>query len=545
MSEFIKKHPYFCVVLSGALLYLRCLSFDFSYLDDQALVLGNQAFLSRFSNIIPAFRTDVFSMLHAGAAYYRPLLTVSFILDAQWGGVAPAAYHLTNLLIHLAVSCLVYRFLTALEYREGVALFFALVFTVHPALTQVVACIACRNDSLLTFFALAAFISLEKFLRTGSARAGAGHLLCFILALFSKETAVAIIPMALVFLAGLSRERLFSRKTGLLGLGWSASLAVWLWLRHAALVNPIKTTVGDMALSAWRSLPALVPFAGKIVLPFNLAVLPVLPDASFLYGSVAFAVLAWAMLVSRGQSWPRVAFGLAWFLLFLLPSFVRPDPAAIVDLGEHRLYLPMIGAIVLLCELDWVRARAAAPRAAPYAAGLGLALLAALAWRHSGDFKDRLHFWRSAAATSPHSPLAHRNLGAMYYLDGRPDLAEPEYLRALELNAREPMAHNNLGLIYMQRGKLQAAEREYRQELAVNPDYDNAFFNFGLLCYAQGRFSEAEDLWKRTLQSNPDYIDAYRDLALLYYQRKDFTQARAYAELLQKRGVPSPFARPR
>ena len=38
---------------------------------------------------------------------------------------------------------------------------------------------------------------------------------------------------------------------------------------------------------------------------------------------------------------------------------------------------------------------------------------------YSHKYKDKYAFWESAVVTSPHSPLAHRNLGAMYHLDGK------------------------------------------------------------------------------------------------------------------------------
>ncbi|MDD5630059.1 MAG: tetratricopeptide repeat protein [Elusimicrobia bacterium] len=501
--------PYLCIASAGLLLYLRTVFFGFSYLDDNALILDDQAFLRQLSNVIAAFRTDVFHVLHSSGAYYRPLLTVSFILDAQWGGVSPAVYQITNLLIHVCASCLVCRFLTTLDYGEGPALFWALVFTVHPVLTQAVAWIPGRNDSMLALFVLAAFISLDRFLRTGSARALLAHLLCFCLALLTKESAVCFVPLGLVRWAAGARARNGFRGGALLLVGWGGALACWSALRQAALHNPIRYGVSEVAESLWNNFPAVIPSAGKILLPLDLSVLPALRDMSFVCGYVGLGALAAALAASRQKSWPRVAFGLGWFFLFLLPSFIQPNPASLADFLEHRLYLPMVGVLVVLCEASWLKSRGAGW------AGLVLAALALGAFARSRHFADRMSFWKSAAESSPHSPLAHRNWGVMLYLEGHPDLAAPEYLRALELNPREPMAHNNLGLIYMERGLLAEAEREFRQELAVNPSFDKAFLNLGNLRARQGRGAEAAALWKKALEINPDCLDARRNLLSL------------------------------
>ncbi|UCD55136.1 MAG: hypothetical protein JSV93_06410, partial [Candidatus Omnitrophota bacterium] len=165
--------PILLIACLGFLVYSQTLFFDFTYLDDNVLILGNRKFLSKLSNIPQAFRQDVFFSYED--AYYRPLLTISFILDAQlpfalYPSPKPSpqrgegrvrgrgeqgkgfSYHLTNIVIHLLAACLLFLLLIKLKYREGLAIFFSLIFTVHPVLTQAVAWLPGRNDSLLAVF---------------------------------------------------------------------------------------------------------------------------------------------------------------------------------------------------------------------------------------------------------------------------------------------------------------------------------------------------------------------------------------------------------
>lgn len=184
--------PVPALMAAGALLYFKTLFFGWTYLDDNVLVINNTAFLSDLSNILQAFRQEVFHITHCSAAYYRPVLTVSFMLDAFFGGQNPFIYHFTNIAVHIAVSCLVFLLLQRIGYKRPSALFFSLIFTVHPALAQAVAWIPGRNDSLMALFGLSAFIFFLDFLKSGSIYYYCAHLFFLGLAFFTKETALIL-----------------------------------------------------------------------------------------------------------------------------------------------------------------------------------------------------------------------------------------------------------------------------------------------------------------------------------------------------------------
>jgi tetratricopeptide (TPR) repeat protein len=294
----------------------------------------------------------------------------------------------------------------------------------------------------------------------------------------------------------------------------------------------------DMIRSMF-DLSAVVLYVGKMLLPFNLSVLPISQDSSLIYGVVTLAIVLVFLIFTKNRRYGYILFGASWLILFLLPSFVFSDPSRFIGVAlyEHRIYLPLIGFIILLMETDLVRNNIDIKKKGLVLGLLIIIAFSAMTFIHCRDFKNRANFWESAVKTSPHHPLAHRNLGAMYYLDGNLDKAEPEYKKALELNPYEPMAHNNLALIYMRKNRLKEAEQEFTKELKINPYYDNAYFNYGLLCARQGRWGDAAALWKRTLEINPDHIEACEYLALYYYDQGDFHLARHYVAELQKRGI--------
>ncbi|MFH1710092.1 MAG: tetratricopeptide repeat protein [bacterium] len=530
--------PYAWIAIIGSLLYFKSLFFNFVYFDDNSLIIDNFFFLKDIANFPRIFTQSVFHVLHAPETYYRPMLTLSFMLDAQMGGLNPFFYHLTNILLHLIASILVFVLFVKLKYRRDLSFIFSIIFTVHPVLTQAVAWIPGRNDPLLAVFVLSAFISFLGFMETRRWRYYLFHMIFWALAIFTKESAVALILLCGFYLRFMNKEALFSFNEKILAAGWFAVLCSWFLMRQAAIMNPIKMTIFDMIRSLWLNLPALVQFTGKMLLPFNLSVLPIIQDTSFIYGIVAIIVSLTALLLTKERRYNHIIFGLLWFLLFLLPAFIKPNPGTIAGFIEHRTYLPMIGLMMILLETGLIKGVDLRNKGPIMSAMLVIVIFSFLTFAHLDNFKNRISFWENAVRTSPHHPMAHRNLGAMYYLDGTPDKAELEYKKALELNPSEPMAHNNLGLIYMNKNRFTESQNEFIKELAVNPLYDNAHYNLGLLYFKQGRSKEAEAQWKKTVEINPDHVDACRHLAAYYYAQNELALAKHYVAEIRKRGVP-------
>ncbi|MEF9427249.1 MAG: glycosyltransferase family 39 protein, partial [Candidatus Mariimomonas ferrooxydans] len=356
-SVFLKTwRPYIWIFIIGLLVYLKTLSFGFVDYDDRHLIVTNYNFLSELSNIFKAFTQDVFHVPfhHSSKSYYRPLLTVSLMFDAQVGGTSPIVYHLTNIIIHLTASRLLFLFLIKLKYRKEPVLLFSLIFTVHPALTQAIAWIPGRNDSLLAVFTLLGFVSFLNLSERKNWRYYFLHMLFFALALFTKETALALIPVCIFYLYFAKKERiLFSKKIGLIA-GWLFIALSWFLLRMTSIENP-DITVFFILKSLLFNLPGIIQYSGKILFPFNLSVYPIMKDGNFYYGIVTIILLLTAVFLSKRKSVESVMLGSSWFILFLLPSLIGSNPGAQTKLLEHRIYLPLVGVIILLLETDMIK----------------------------------------------------------------------------------------------------------------------------------------------------------------------------------------------
>lgn len=530
--------PYAWIAAAAALLYFKTLSFGYTYLDDKQLILDNIPFLSKLSNIPLIFKTRVFP--DSIIPYYRPLLTLSLICDFKLGGTSLFAYHLTNIAIHVLASCLVFYTLGLLGYHKEPRFIMSTIFALHPVLAQAVAWVPGRNDSMLAVLALGSFIAFVWYLERRSPAFWFWHLVFFALALFTKESAISLVPICMIYTAVTLTGRVDTpiRKVFMIA-GWAAVIIPWFLLRRIALEGALETTGYDMASSLLVSLPAVVQFIGKVFMPFNLSVYPTIRDTSFVLGITAILFMAVALAVSKNKSVPKVVFGFSWFLLFLLPALIRPHAKCVLDFQEHRLYLPVIGLFIMILEIDFVKALKF-DRVRSVAAVAVVALLAAITFVHSDNFRDRFAFWDNAVKTSPNSAYIHLNTGFIRYLDKLMDEAKLEYGKALALDPQMLGTHARLGHLYLDRGLLREAMVEFEKEIALCPVFDNSYLSLGVVYYRQGRFEKAERMWKRTLELNPDNVQSNINLAIYYLNTHEPEKAEYYLRHLRDMGIEPP-----
>jgi len=497
-----KWAPYVLIAAAVLLVYFRSLFFGFTYLDDDALILNNMSFLGSPGNVFAAFSREVFNGAGGGASY-RPLLLVSFIGDAFLGGSAPFVYHLTNLVLHALTCMVLFAFLRAWGSGALFSLMASLFFAVHPALNQAVAWIPGRNDVLMTLFALLSFNFFIKFLETGKRAPFVLHAVLYACALFTKETAV-VLPFFLAFYAAALRRGPVRRPLLSAAAIWLLITSVWFCARAAALNVLVAGGRYHVARSLYENSGALLPYLGKIFFPFNLSVMPVLKDMSPLPGAAALALITAALYLRRKTGFRRDVFAGLWFLLWLVPSFIRPAGLP-PDFTEHRVYMPFIGLLLFAGAMEQTLVRRG--RAAVLF-WLVLTLFAGISISRLGCFRDRLSFWENAAATSPGSLMNRTKLGAAYYESGRYAEAGAQWGKALQMAPDDPVANANMGAIR----------------------------------FAQGRTWEAAAFWERSLELAPGNVQALSNLAVLNCQKKDYRKAAIYVrELLQRKARVHPY----
>jgi hypothetical protein len=508
----VYKFPLTLISILVMLLYMRTTQFKFVGLDDNLLIQGNYKFIKDVGNIKEAFVHDAFYNPSAPGAssgyYYRPLLIVSLILDAQFGRQSPNFYHFTNILIHLVCCMLLFRFLIAFDYAPVLATLGGIVLAVHPMLSQAVGWIPGRNDSLLTLFILTSLIYFKQFIDSGIKSRLYLHILFFTLALFTKETAIflpliSLLYYFIIFQSGSSWKHKIQTKpiqwllSGYLGVG-----LFWFFLRK----NVVSNTHADLSFthlsqSFIDNFPIYPQLIQKMIFPYNLSIMSVAQDTEFLLSFILIGLICALLLISKHKRWNYILWGFIWFNAFLLPGFLVP----ILTGFEHRIYLPLVGFLLMVFEIDYVKN---INFKKPWQIGPAFILLSIfilLNIKHTEAFSNGLSFWEKASTNAPHSALAKLNYGVALAERGQPEEAIKVYKQGLEINSAEPMLHNNIGIIYARREQYPAAQKEFLEELKVNPGYADGYYNLGMVYQKLGNEAQMKSALEKAITINPDH----------------------------------------
>ena len=428
--------------------YLPTLAYAFTDLDDRSLIAGNAAFNAQFSNIWTAFGRGVFQSLHS--PYYRPLFLDSVILDYQFFGDSPVGYHVVNVALHLAGVLLLYRLFTVSKCGCLASFVLAACFAIHPALTQAVAWIPGRNDSLLGIFVFAMLIMAVQYRNSG----GGAHLIGAVVwggcAGFTKETGLVALPVAAIWVLIYADGRA-GRLSVLIGALSLCPLIWWLAV-HFGTGRPGIPVNKSVVYAAAMQLPALVQYYGKCIIPIGLSPYPTLNDGALWPGLAAIAMTS-ALLFRVGASVrKRLVAGLCMFGLLLLPTLLVPNSSRSAPLFEHRLYVPIA---LLLPSLGGLVTAIRLPRRVAVAIAAVVCLLyMGWGWNYSRVFSGRVAFWSAAYAAAPHAATTNMMLAEQTVDHAR----KGALLRtALQLDSKHRYVNLRYGVFLLTQNSLDSA----------------------------------------------------------------------------------------
>lgn len=470
MPGWLRFAPAF-IVLAVVAVYATAPSFNFIGFDDIDILKYRYFIIGDLSKIKVAFTTDAF--LGTNGSFYRPLQTISFMLDALVGGPKPFIYHLTNLLLHIASSLCVFWLLLTLGYQRLLSLLLALVFALHPMFVPMVAWVPTRGDLLLTIFVIVSFNLFVKAFRTNRPALVVWHGLTFFLALLSKETAVAVPPLCLLYYYFEFRKTPPARKLiKPYFVVWLIAGAAWYYL-HSALHVVQGDSVGLAALL--QNLPIVPELLGKFFVPARFQLTPLFSLIDTGIGVIAAALFAW--LIARMGAWTdrKVQFGLLWALLCILPVMIfrNADAKYIFDYLYHRAYLPSIGLIIVLAELLSRLSLRNEKYSRRIAVGAVLLLVycGIAAFHELGFYRDGRTFFTQAIARTPRSALCYNNRG-VYYGNELHDheAAIKDFDKAIEINPGYMVAIINRGVTYENLGRKEEAIASLQKAFGINPN---------------------------------------------------------------------------
>ena len=340
-------------------------SFAYDYIADAVFLLEQNTYLTDWSHLWGTLVGDYFwSSSGNTIPYWRPVTKLLWLIEAQTFGIRPEVFHGFQFLWFSAAIAGVMALARVLGASRLGGCIAGLLFALHPAAFEPVCLLMARSDVIGAAASLWTVVFWARW-QAGDSRAGIYHVLCFLGALGSKESAVVLAPLLTLWaMAPRDGETLrFPRPSELAaGVGWLWGLGIgWLVLRGAILdggglalvLEPLRVITG-----ASRYLLALIPLQLETGL-FNVSVThaeELLPLSVFTV--VAFAFAVFALLRARRHG---VAVILCWIPAVLAPVLLVeqlnvPNVDGKFPLADRWLFPAAAAASVALgvC-MDWMQ----------------------------------------------------------------------------------------------------------------------------------------------------------------------------------------------
>ena len=528
-------------------LYLPVRSYPFIGFDDPGYVTENPRVTAGLS-----WSAVRWALTSGYFANWHPLTWISHMVDVQLFGLNGGAHHLTNLVLHVANTLLLFVLLTKMTGAVGRSAFVAALFAVHPMHVESVAWVAERKDVLstafwlLTTWAYLVYTRKPQLLRYGLV------LLLYALGLMSKPMLVTL-PCTLLLLdvwplrravIGESPRavwlRLLYEKIPLFALAAASSVITFLVQRTSGAVESL--TVVPLSVRTANAILAYWLYVQKLAVPTGLAILYSYPTNLFV-GTVLLALAAVVAVsviaVRASHTRPYLLVGWLWFLGTLVPVI------GIVQVGKQPMadrysYIPSIGLFVLVA---WGAAdlltRLRAPRpAAPILSVLAVGVFTLVAQRQLQYWRLSSELWKHTIAVTGENYLAENNLGWDLVREHKPDEAIPHYLEAIRLRPRFIGGHTNLALALAELGRVDEAIVQFEEALRLEPKNHLVNLHLGFALSRKGRLDDAASQFKEAIRLKPDYVEAHNGLGLVLARKGDVEGAiREYNEAL--RGMPT------
>jgi len=428
---------------------------------------------------------------------------------------------------------------------HAIAFTTAMVWTVHPMLTEAVDYVTQRTESMMGLFLL---LTVYASIRARQARRPrwwqAAAVLACLLGMASKASMVAAPVIVLLYDRSFEcdsfGEALKNRRWlyGGLAASWVV-LALLIWIAPRSTVGASESVSWQMyalnqaqvvghylRLAAWPR--GLVLDYG---LPQALSIGDVLPQALFILALAIGVVSVWLRR-------PAAGFAGAVFFIALAPtSSVIPITSEVG--AERRMYVPMMALVALAVAGGWLlldrlrRRYAAASRpltltATAAAAGLVAALGGATIARNT-LFRDPVSLWRDVVERRPHS-RARLSLAAALMTAGKGSEAIPELRLAVRDYAEAKFGLGAALYATGQRDEAVVALTDFIALRSSDPSRIPARSLLGKVLASQGKPDQAAAQFRAILDVAPSDLDARESLADQFLAQEQFDQAVAEYE---------------
>lgn len=467
---------------------------------------------------------------------YIPFPLISFAIEYHIFGLNPLPYHITNLVLHLACTLLVFQFLRLLKIDRFYAAFGALLFGIHPMHVESVAWITERKDLLFSLFYLCSMILYMKYLRNKDNRLlfFFFSLLLFMLSLFSKIQAVSL-PLSLLlidyYLERPLKMGLILEKIPYFILSLIFGVAGILILRNqGSLAANEVLSLGDRI---FYGLYTLTEYILKFLAPFHQSAFYPYPVANgqslpLLYYLNPFFLLALAIVVHRTIRFTRTAIFGIFFFLFNVIFLLQILSAGHAYLADRFTYIPYIGLCFIMAWLIKTIA-AKKPGLKPISfivLSLIIILFGTLTFNRCKVWKNGETLWTDVIEKYPvQSARPYVNRGLAYWNLGQPDKEIADFSKAIGIDSNYTDAYYNRGNAYWSLQNWDNALADYSRTIEIDPKYTNAYYNRGNVYWNLKNWDKAIADYSIVTELDPKYMNAYYNRGFTYGKLEQWDKA--------------------
>lgn len=402
-------------ILAGAVaLYLPTLKYEAIW--DTRDFLANSILLTQDRPLTDAFKGGYiygqFGM-DSQSMYYRPLVTFSFMLEKRLWGLSPATLRATNIFIFLCLLLSLFVLIRAWGGSRFAALGATALFAVSPINAGNVTWVVGRGDLMMLLWGVLCLILLKKRMKWGAWTIPAAWA-AFVLAVFSKETALFFIPLFLLADPPGTKWRQRVHHLGFLGIG-----AAFLAVKHLLLgIGSVRILITPHPFEyVTRGLSVLGHYAGALLLPFQPPLFNFVSEVQTpghivagIFILVAFAVAG--VFLFRSSRFEHLRLPPAIIAVFLTP-FVLLSFTSMWPFSLSTRYM-MAASVGVFWLAAWAMER--------LKRGLRLVVLPALMLiflpatiDHNTAHRDEITYWRRALTDHPTNPVITLKLAGAHY----------------------------------------------------------------------------------------------------------------------------------
>lgn len=446
---------------------------------------------------------------------YQPFILASLAIDYSLAGGQAWIFHLTNIVLHLANTILVFFLLKNLFRNPILSIIATLIFALHPIQVESVAWVTERKNLLYALFFLSSIVAYLKYLESKKTNLYRLMLIFFIAALMSKAAAVVLplIFMLVEFACGENpfQHKLLEKKIPLLFISFIFGLfTLYFHYHHGSLVDSSGlSTFGRLLLVS----KGVATYFFNFIAPFRLSTYNPLPEtisSTLLIECLLFYIIGIVCVIYL--KFRKINAVVLWGLIFFLINiglFLIP-PGVPVIVSDRYMYLAIIGpAVILGFGINFIISKFKRIKYFILTVfGAWLLVIGNQTYQQNQTWKNSLNLWNRVISVHGEQPFALIQRGSAYRTQGLKAEAMKDYSRSIELNPRFYRAFEYRAYMFSLDGQYQKAIDDFEVALEQYPGSDFAKASLGFNYRKLGQFSKAMLYLDEALTLNPKNTDA-------------------------------------